>query len=61
MQFNAPGTYTVETHAGNTRTIEVVERNGELGVWFQMLYRFLPVSEFVGVKIVNKKALHIKQ
>lgn len=54
--IDSPGIWTVKTQIGRVRKINVTKKNGVLGVHFRLLYSFVPVSDFVGVEVVERPA-----
>jgi hypothetical protein len=49
----ATETYSVRTFKGNTFEVQIIERDGELGVGFNTTGYFLNIKEFVNVEVLN--------
>jgi hypothetical protein len=47
------GRYKVKTFKGNISEIEIIEYNGELGAWFNMLREFVNVKDFVELEVLS--------
>lgn len=47
------GRYRVKCGSGKEYDIDVIDKDGTLGVEFRMLDEFTPVAEFVNVKILK--------
>ena len=48
-----PGSYTVRSFKGNVFEIDIIDRDGELGAWFDMTRNFVNIKEFVKVEVLN--------
>ena len=47
------GRYRVKCTSGNEYDIDVIDKDGTLGVEFRMLGEFVPVTEFVNVVVLD--------
>lgn len=49
----ATGVYSVRTFKGNVFKIEIIERGGDLGAWFNTTGNFINVKKFVNVEVLS--------
>lgn len=53
IMIDKAGRYRVKCGSGKEYDIDVIDKDGTLGVEFRMLDEFTPVAEFVNVKILK--------
>lgn len=54
IKIDSVGWYEIESTVEGIHSVEITEREGELGIWFELSRRFVPVSKFRGVTVISK-------
>ena len=52
-EIKSAGAYEIKTFNGNSHIINIIEKDGRLGAWLQIMRKFIPVSAFKGVSVIG--------